>query len=945
MALQQLRSSTANKRPTAAAMSDGQLAVNTNATNPGLFFKDADGSVRKVGPVFIGSSAPNSSPATGGSTGHAVGEQWLDNTGGTYVLKIWDGTAWRSESGTFVDVSGDTMTGDLVMNNANLVFEGATADDFETTLTVTDPTADRTIALPNVSGTVVTTGDTGTVTSTMIVDGTIVNADVNTSAAIAGTKISPDFGSQNVTTTGKIEVGTVIDLNANGSAYFASNVGIGVTSPSTKLHVSGGSGTAFTLDGSNDYSSTASIFMNQGRSEIRTTINASGGNPGGSLLFRTRNNAGSLVDAITIDSNQTVTINSAAGTNPLIVSDGGAEAMRIDSAGRLLVGVTSNYASANADDLVIGSSSSSTERGITLGSTVASAIRFADAGNASAGMIQYVHNAGGTDYMNFYTNATERLRIDSSGRLLVGTSSARAIEPYGLGGDGQIAHTYESVGDTAPGPGIALGSSSTTARMGPYLYLFRSRGGSVGSNTSVSSGDNLGTVSFAGSDGTDVRTRGAAIYAEVDGTPGANDMPGRLVFSTTADGASSPTERMRIDSAGKVAIGTSSSQGKLTVQQSAVSNAPSRNAVLYLENNGNCEIQMVANSNNNVQLRMGTSGNSFDGALDYDVADHKLDVYTNTTKQVTITSTGNVGIGTQTTTAKLTVSDNSGTGYKNLLDMHASSAGQNPLMRLISRNAANTSTTSVDIYKVYQSGFTINNTDTAASNFTSFNVGASEGMRIDSSGRLLVGTSSNYGLTTNAVFAGNSSKGVVSIINDGDTFLNTNDLLGAVEFGGHESGGTAYIGASIQAECDSVWTGDSPGRLVFATTANSASSPTPRMRINSSGSLKITANTNVDNIYSYAAATGTSAVCFRGGHSATAGNPGVGTDSIYIFANGNIQNTNDSYGQISDIKLKETLLMLLRSGTTLRQLDSVSITLRQKPGMKPILNLVLSLKN
>jgi len=222
MALQQLRSSTANKRPTAAAMSDGQLAVNTNATNPGLFFKDADGSVRKVGPVFIGSSAPNSSPATGGSTGHAVGEQWLDNTGGIYVLKIWDGTAWRSESGTFVDVSGDTMTGDLVMNNANLVFEGATADDFETTLTVTDPTADRTITLPNVSGTVVTTGDTGTVTSTMIVDGTIVNADVNASAAIAGTKISPDFGSQNVITTGKIEVGTVIDLNADGSATFGS---------------------------------------------------------------------------------------------------------------------------------------------------------------------------------------------------------------------------------------------------------------------------------------------------------------------------------------------------------------------------------------------------------------------------------------------------------------------------------------------------------------------------------------------------------------------------------------------------------------------------------------------------------------------------------------------------------------------------------------------------
>jgi hypothetical protein len=94
--------------------------------------------------------------------------------------------------------------------------------------------------------------------------------------------------------------------------------------------------------------------------------------------------------------------------------------------------------------------------------------------------------------------------------------------------------------------------------MGPYLYLCRSGTATVGSNTLVSNGDNLGTISFAGADGTDVRTRGAAIYCEVDGTPGANDMPGRLVFSTTADGASSPTERMRIDNAGKMLVGATS---------------------------------------------------------------------------------------------------------------------------------------------------------------------------------------------------------------------------------------------------------------------------------------------------------------------------------------------------------------------------------------------------
>ena len=154
------------------------------------------------------------------------------------------------------------------------------------------------------------------------------------------------------------------------------------------------------------------------------------------------------------------------------------------------------------------------------------------------------------DTLAFAEGGAEAARIESSGKLLVGTSTARVIEPYGLGAEGQSAHTYESVGDANPGPGLALCSNSATARMGPYLYFSRSGAASVGSNTAVVNGDNLGTISFAGADGTDVRSRGAAIYAEVDGTPGANDMPGRLVFSVTADGGSSPTEAMRIKSPG-----------------------------------------------------------------------------------------------------------------------------------------------------------------------------------------------------------------------------------------------------------------------------------------------------------------------------------------------------------------------------------------------------------
>ena len=97
----------------------------------------------------------------------------------------------------------------------NLVFEGSTDNNNETTLAITNPTADRTITVPDITGTLVTTGDTGTVTSTMILDVTIVNADINASAAIAGTKVDPHFGSQNITTTGGLGIGGATAITGN----------------------------------------------------------------------------------------------------------------------------------------------------------------------------------------------------------------------------------------------------------------------------------------------------------------------------------------------------------------------------------------------------------------------------------------------------------------------------------------------------------------------------------------------------------------------------------------------------------------------------------------------------------------------------------------------------------------------------------------------------------
>ena len=90
-----------------------------------------------------------------------------------------------------IGAASPTFTGTVLLGqNAVLAFEGSANDDYETTITVTNPTADRTITFPDVTGNVVTTGDTGTVTSTMILDGTIANADISATAEIAVSKLA-----------------------------------------------------------------------------------------------------------------------------------------------------------------------------------------------------------------------------------------------------------------------------------------------------------------------------------------------------------------------------------------------------------------------------------------------------------------------------------------------------------------------------------------------------------------------------------------------------------------------------------------------------------------------------------------------------------------------------------------------------------------------------------
>jgi hypothetical protein len=298
------------------------------------------------------------------------------------------------------------------------------------------------------------------------------------------------------------------------------------------------------------------------------------------------------------------------GGVPIQIYQGGSEVVRIDTSGRLGIGTSlpSSYYS-GADNLVVANTSGNAGITVATATTGTGRLFFAD-GTSGAdeyrGWVEYDHAA---DRLTLGSNGATALAVDSSQRVGIGTTSASflldlfgttpalriqangvangvKLEQSSATGDVElnVIDTYPLIFKTANtercrltadgkflvgtstsngafDSGVQIAGSGSFATQvisgftnnvyGGELYLAKSRSGTVGTNTIVQSGDRIGFIGFYGADGTTYRS-GAQIEAIVDGTPGSADMPGRLVFSTTADGASSPTERMRIDNAGRI---------------------------------------------------------------------------------------------------------------------------------------------------------------------------------------------------------------------------------------------------------------------------------------------------------------------------------------------------------------------------------------------------------
>lgn len=113
-----------------------------------------------------------------------------------------------------------------------------------------------------------------------------------------------------------------------------------------------------------------------------------------------------------------------------------------------------------------------------------------------------------------------------------------------------LACALDIAGTDAASSAMGFARYSANANA-PNILFAKSRHATAGSHTIVANNDDLGIVYFSGSDGAQF-IEAVRIMAEVDGTPGTNDMPGRIVFGTTADGASAVTDRVAIDSQGRL---------------------------------------------------------------------------------------------------------------------------------------------------------------------------------------------------------------------------------------------------------------------------------------------------------------------------------------------------------------------------------------------------------
>ena len=257
------------------------------------------------------------------------------DTTGSYVQSLVAGTGVTltnnsGESATPTVAIGQSVSASATPTfaglnlNGNITFEGTTADEFETIIAVTDPTSDRVIVFPDLTGTVVTTGDTGSITSLMIADNTIVDGDINTAAAIAHSKLANATAGQvllGTTTTGVVTATTIsgdITIDGGGVASISANsVALGTdTTGNYMSDLTQGTGVTITHTPGEGSNATIAIGQAVGTSASVTfgQVTTTGDFVVGGNLTVSGTTTSVNTETLTIDDNIVVLNNNVTGT-------------------------------------------------------------------------------------------------------------------------------------------------------------------------------------------------------------------------------------------------------------------------------------------------------------------------------------------------------------------------------------------------------------------------------------------------------------------------------------------------------------------------------------------------------------------------------------------------------------------------------------------------------
>ena len=201
---------------------------------------------------------------------------------------------------------------------------------------------------------------------------------------------------------------------------------------------------------------------------------------------------------------------------------------------------------------------------------------------------------------------------------------------------------------TAADSGIGAVRYSADA-FGPMIGMGKSRHADLAGNTIVADNDILGKLIWFGADGNAAATIGAEVFARVNGTPGNGDMPTELVFATTADGASTATERLLIDAAGDVGIGIATPDSNLHVQTAtAGAVAAVANTVLTVENSTHAYLSILTPNDTVGGIVFGDVASNVAGRLLYThdpASPQGFQFYVEASARMRLDSTGTLFVG------------------------------------------------------------------------------------------------------------------------------------------------------------------------------------------------------------------------------------------------------------------------------------------------------------